>query len=105
MWPSHSRRRPHAHPVVHALCWQGHLPGTDLFSLSSGSAGLVATELRYWKEEEIFGEDEPSEYVYQVVSGAVRSRKLLSDGRRRIGAFYLPGGWKLAPHTASPLKP
>lgn len=67
------------------------LRGTDFFSLSPGSAGLIATEFRYRKEEEIFGQDEPSEYVYQVVSGAVRSHKLLSDGRRQIGAFYLPG--------------
>jgi len=28
---------------------------------------------------------------YQVISGAVRSYKLLSDGRRRCGAFHLPG--------------
>jgi CRP/FNR family nitrogen fixation transcriptional regulator len=35
--------------------------------------------------------DEPAEYVYQVITGAVRSYKLLSDGRRQIGAFHLPG--------------
>jgi len=29
--------------------------------------------------------------VYQVKSGAVRSYKLLSDGRRQIGAFHLVG--------------
>jgi CRP/FNR family nitrogen fixation transcriptional regulator len=63
----------------------------DQFYLITGHAGLVATEFSYKKEEEIYGEDEPSEYVYQVVSGAVRSYKLLSDGRRQIGAFYLPG--------------
>ena len=33
----------------------------------------------------------PAEYVYQVKSGAVRSYKLLSDGRRQIGAFHLVG--------------
>jgi len=26
-----------------------------------------------------------------VVSGAVRTYKILADGRRKIGAFYLPG--------------
>jgi CRP/FNR family transcriptional regulator, nitrogen fixation regulation protein len=41
--------------------------------------------------EEIYGEDEPSDYVYQVIRGSVRSYKLLSDGRRQVGAFYLPG--------------
>ena len=29
--------------------------------------------------------------MYQVVTGAVRSYKLLSDGRRQIGAFHLAG--------------
>ncbi|MCG6205091.1 helix-turn-helix domain-containing protein [Rhodopseudomonas sp. HC1] len=63
----------------------------DQFFATTGHAGLIASEFTYKKEEEIYGEDEPSEYVYQVVSGAVRSYKLLSDGRRQIGAFYLPG--------------
>ncbi len=54
-------------------------------------AGLIASEFSYQKDEEIFGEDEPAEYVYQVVSGSVRTYKLLSDGRRQIGSFHLPG--------------
>jgi CRP/FNR family nitrogen fixation transcriptional regulator len=41
--------------------------------------------------EEIFGEEEPADFVYKVVSGAVRTTRLLSDGRRLIGAFHLPG--------------
>lgn len=53
--------------------------------------GLIASEFSYKKDEEIFGESEPAEYVYQVVSGAVRTYKLLSDGRRQIGSFHLPG--------------
>ena len=48
-------------------------------------------EFSYKKGTEIFGEKEPAEYVYQVMSGAVRSYKLLSDGRRQIGAFHLAG--------------
>ncbi|MET4019819.1 CRP/FNR family nitrogen fixation transcriptional regulator [Bradyrhizobium sp. F1.4.3] len=66
-------------------------PVSDQFGAIAGHAGLVATEFSYRKDEEIYGEDEPAEYVYQVVSGAVRSYKLLSDGRRQIGAFHLPG--------------
>jgi CRP/FNR family nitrogen fixation transcriptional regulator len=54
-------------------------------------ARLVASEFSYHKNEEIFGDDEPAEYVYQVVSGSVRTYKLLSDGRRQIGSFHLPG--------------
>jgi len=64
---------------------------TDQFCVITGHAGLVATEFSYQKDEEIYGEDEPSDYVYQIIRGSVRSYKLLSDGRRQIGAFYLPG--------------
>ena len=63
----------------------------DQFRAITGHAGLVASEFSYKKDEEIYGEDEPAEYVYQVICGSVRSYKLLSDGRRQIGAFYLPG--------------
>jgi CRP-like cAMP-binding protein len=50
---------------------------------------LVATS--YDGKEEIYGESDPAEYVYQVIRGAVRTYKLLNDGRRQIGAFHLPG--------------
>jgi CRP/FNR family nitrogen fixation transcriptional regulator len=70
-------------PVAYAL--------PDQFCALTGHAGLVATEFSYKKEEEIYGEDEPAEYVYQVIRGAVRTYRLLSDGRRQIGAFHLPG--------------
>ena len=59
----------------------GALPQTEV-SLS---------EFKYNRGAEIFGEAEPAEYVYQVVDGAVRSYKLLSDGRRQINAFHLIG--------------
>ena len=57
-----------------------------------GSLAKVSlNEFSYRKGCEIFGEKEPADYVYQVVTGAVRSYKLLSDGRRQIGAFHLAG--------------
>src|SRR6266540_4625868 len=66
-------------------------PSADQFGVIASCAGVIATEFSYRKDEEIYGEGEPSEYVYQVVRGAVRTYKLLSDGRRQIGAFHLPG--------------
>ncbi|MGY4619269.1 CRP/FNR family nitrogen fixation transcriptional regulator [Bradyrhizobium sp. USDA 4472] len=66
-------------------------PVSDQFGAITGHVGLAATEFSYRKDEEIYGEDEPAEYVYQVVSGAVRTYKLLTDGRRQIGTFHLPG--------------
>lgn len=50
---------------------------------------IILSEFKYGRGAEIFGEGEPAEYVYQVIDGAVRSYKLLSDGRRQIGAFHL----------------
>jgi CRP/FNR family transcriptional regulator, nitrogen fixation regulation protein len=47
--------------------------------------------MKFARNSEVFGEDEPADYIYQVVSGAIRISKLMSDGRRQIGAFYLPG--------------
>jgi CRP/FNR family transcriptional regulator, nitrogen fixation regulation protein len=54
-------------------------------------AKVILSEYKYHRGAEIFGESEASEYVYQVIEGAVRSYKLLSDGRRQIGAFHLVG--------------
>jgi len=52
---------------------------------------VFCSEFKYRPGTEIFGEAEPVEYIYQVIDGAVRSYKLLSDGRRQINAFHLPG--------------
>ena len=60
--------------------------------LTSGSNPIVSlNEFTYKRGSEIYGEKEAAEYVYPVKSGAVRSYKLLSDGRRQIGAFHLAG--------------
>ena len=47
--------------------------------------------MTFAKGEEIFGQDETADLVHSVVSGAVRTSRLLSDGRRQIGNFYYPG--------------
>jgi CRP/FNR family nitrogen fixation transcriptional regulator len=47
--------------------------------------------MTFGPNEEIFGENEPAERVYKVTKGAVRTYKILCDGRRQIGAFYFPG--------------
>src|SRR5438105_803278 len=52
---------------------------------------MIGAAVRFERNAEIYGEDEPAEYFYQVVSGAVRTYKVLTDGRRQIGAFHLPG--------------
>ncbi|UGY05268.1 helix-turn-helix domain-containing protein [Bradyrhizobium quebecense] len=62
------------------------------FGMTSDSNPIVSlSEFTYKRGTEIYGEKESAEYVYQVKSGAVRSYKLLADGRRQIGAFHLAG--------------
>ena len=56
-----------------------------------GLFGPMAASLTFVRDEEVYGEGEPAEYLYTVQSGCVRTSKILNDGRRQIGAFYLPG--------------
>jgi CRP/FNR family nitrogen fixation transcriptional regulator len=51
----------------------------------------MGSQMTFGPNEEIFGENEPAERVYKVTKGAVRTYKILCDGRRQIGAFYFPG--------------
>ena len=63
-----------------------------VLGMESNSNPIVnLSEFNYKKGTEIYGEKEPADYVYRVKIGAVRSYKLLSDGRRQIGAFHLIG--------------
>jgi CRP-like cAMP-binding protein len=56
-----------------------------------GAMEVMGSRMNFGPNEEIFGEGEPAEYVYKVTTGAVRTYKILCDGRRQIGGFYLPG--------------
>jgi len=65
-----------------------HLPQAhDL----AGSIELIGAPMPFARNSEIYGEGEAAEFLYKVVSGAVRTYKILGDGRRQIGDFYLPG--------------
>ena len=60
-------------------------------SMASDVISLMGATMSFARNSEIYGESEPAEYLYRIVSGSVRTYKVLSDGRRQIGAFYLPG--------------
>jgi CRP/FNR family transcriptional regulator, nitrogen fixation regulation protein len=60
-----------------------HAPGSAL--------DLMGAPMQFARNMEIYGENEPAEYLYKVVKGAVRTYRVLDDGRRQIGAFLLPG--------------
>jgi CRP/FNR family transcriptional regulator, nitrogen fixation regulation protein len=76
-----SAGRPEANPVPRTLPIRGNF----------GVIELMGSQMTFGPNEEIFGENEPAEYVYKVMKGAVRTYRILSDGRRQIGGFYLPG--------------
>ena len=57
----------------------------------TGTLDMMGAPMSFSRNEEIYGEAEPADYLYKVVTGAVRMYKVLNDGRRQIGAFYFPG--------------
>ena len=57
----------------------------------AGSVEMMGATMTFGRNGEIYGEGEQADYVYKVVRGAVRTYKVLADGRRQIGAFYLAG--------------
>jgi len=77
---------PAAHPAMFArqpIQVRGELPDSPL--------AMMGAPMRFSRNAEVYGEDEPAEYLYQVISGAVRTYRMLDDGRRQVVAFYLPG--------------
>jgi CRP/FNR family nitrogen fixation transcriptional regulator len=52
---------------------------------------MLGAPMFFQPNSEIYGEEEPAEYFYQVFEGAVRTYKVLEDGRRQIGAFHRAG--------------
>jgi CRP/FNR family transcriptional regulator, nitrogen fixation regulation protein len=56
-----------------------------------GTIELMGALMPFARNSEIYGENEPADYLYKVLSGTVRTYKVLVDGRRQIGGFYLPG--------------
>ena len=65
--------------------------GIAEIGLFAGCPELIGSPFAYAREEEVYGEGEDTEYVYKIVSGAVRTCKILGDGRRQIHGFHLPG--------------
>jgi len=67
---------------------RAQVPGAEA---PTGAIEMMGAPMSFKRNSEIYGENEPAEYLYKVVSGTVRTYKTLLDGRRQIGAFYLPG--------------
>ncbi len=74
--------------AAHKGIWTKSAPKPDAFHSAIKRIGIP---IMFESNAEIYVEEDPAENFYQVVSGTVRSYKLLDDGRRQIGAFYFPG--------------
>ncbi|MGB8827230.1 MAG: helix-turn-helix domain-containing protein [Pseudolabrys sp.] len=57
----------------------------------AGPIEIIGVVMPIARNAEIYGANEPVEYLYKVLKGSVRTYKILQDGRRLIEAFYLPG--------------
>lgn len=76
------------HPIRVNL--QAGEPEAGLPALA-GALARIGTSVRCGRNAEVYGEGEAADNVYLVVSGAVRTYKLMSDGRRQIGDFHVEG--------------
>src|SRR5215813_2073700 len=72
----------------------GRTPPTDprgsRYSLARAIEEIGAAT-SFPRDAEIYRENSPATYLYKVISGTVRTFKTMSNGRRQIRAFYLPG--------------
>lgn len=51
---------------------------------------LLGVRMQFAAGEEIYAQEDETDFIYQVIDGSVRTSRLLSDGRRQIGDFYYP---------------
>jgi CRP/FNR family nitrogen fixation transcriptional regulator len=56
-----------------------------------GPLDRLGTVVSLRREQPLFYEADPAEFYFKVITGAIRSCKLLADGRRHVGDFFLPG--------------
>lgn len=54
-------------------------------------AALIGMTLTLPRDRELYAQGDRAEYCYQVISGCLRTVKLMEDGRRQVAAFLLPG--------------
>lgn len=67
--------------------------GTPSRSPILGPLEGIAATVSAHKGSEIYAQGEAARYCYRIVSGCVRTVKLMEDGRRHVDEFLLPGDW------------
>jgi CRP/FNR family nitrogen fixation transcriptional regulator len=78
------------HPALHTEAIRTR-SAPAVFHALFESGEVTGAAMPFDRNAEIYGENEPADYVYKVMSGSVRTYKVLNDGRRQIDAFYLSG--------------
>ncbi len=68
-----------------------HLRPVTSTPSASSPLDKVGATVAYARGKTIIEQGNPAEYVYKVVSGALRKVNLLPDGRRHIISFLMPG--------------
>lgn len=48
----------------------------------------LGVRMMFARGEDIYAQDEKADLLYRVISGAVRTTRILGDGRRQIGDFH-----------------
>jgi len=69
-----------------------HCPGPEpVDARGHGEFNLIGVARSLSRDEELYGQSDKADFVYKVVSGAMREVRLLADGRRQLTNFFLPG--------------
>ncbi|MEJ0023856.1 MAG: helix-turn-helix domain-containing protein [Alphaproteobacteria bacterium] len=68
-----------------------HFVQAAICGVFSPALPVSAFKMKVLRDAEVYGEQEKAEFLYKVVSGAVRTYTISEDGRRQIDAFHLPG--------------
>jgi CRP/FNR family nitrogen fixation transcriptional regulator len=56
-----------------------------------GPLDIMGTLVSFQRGAHLYGESDPAEYLYKLVSGIARGYRMTSEGRRQVVAFYMPG--------------
>lgn len=81
----------HQTPARGALLSPPSQPRHATATVDLGTLPVGSTALPFRAEATIYAQEDPAEFVYQVLHGAVRTVSLRGDGRRIVHGFHLPG--------------
>jgi CRP/FNR family transcriptional regulator, nitrogen fixation regulation protein len=74
-----------------ALGWQQNPQRTD--ANAPALLATAGTTISLPRDSELHAQDDTASFCYRLISGCIRTVKLMEDGRRQVGAFLLAGDW------------